>query len=559
MTHTNGNADAATEQTPLLQAPLVKEPPKKSDLWLVLTSLWIGVFLAALDGTVVATMLSTIGSDFKATNLVSWLGTSFFVSNSGFQALYGRFSDIFGRKAALLFAAIVFLIGTIGCAVAQDMPQIIVARAIAGIGGGGLTTMSSVITSDLVSLKDRGLYQGFGNIVYATASAAGGPLGGLFADTIGWRWGFGLQIPFCLLSIVGVMWKVNIPLPMEGNLKTRLGRIDWFGAASLVIGVSAFIIGMSLGGNELPWESPFVWGPLIGSVVMIVSFVLVEKYVASDPVMPLRVVITRTPAATAAANFCSSMAAFSVIYGIPQFFTIVLGTSASRAGLHLIPQVIPMAVGSVGSGWYMRKTGKYYWFTIACGALICVGPLLVATWPMAVKVNKMGEVIQGGEGQLWTHWVFSGPMGFGTGAMLTTTLVALIASVAPNDVATATGMSYLFRATGSVVGISVTSALLQNIVKRLMAETIPDLDLIDEIRKSPTAIIPHLPPLYKQAARQAYAQGFTVVFLTAAGFGLLCWISAAFIQEHPLPGTLDRTNETDNDRNPRPSDHEHVS
>jgi len=197
--------DDEDEETPVPSAVAQAEPPRRADLYVVLTGMWIGTFLAALDGTIVATVLSTIGSEFGKSNEIAWLGTSYLLTQTAFQPLYGRFSDIFGRKAATLFASGIFLVGSLACGFAQTFPQLIAARAFAGIGGGGLTTMSSIVTSDLVSLRERGTYQGLGNVVYAGGAAIGGPLGGWLGDGIGWRWAFLIQVPICAIHFAGCL------------------------------------------------------------------------------------------------------------------------------------------------------------------------------------------------------------------------------------------------------------------------------------------------------------------------------------------------------------------
>ena len=210
------------------------------------------------------------------------------------QFYSGRFSDIFGRKAATLFASGIFLIGSLACGFAQTFPQLIAARAFAGIGGGGLTTMSSIVTSDLVSLRERGTYQGLGNVVYAGGAAIGGPLGGWLGDGIGWRWAFLIQVPICAIHFAVVAWKVNIPSG-PGSMVEKIKRIDFLGALSLVSSVSLILVGLSLGGNQYPWDAPLVYGSLIGGFGLLVIFILVEKFVAREPLLPLRVLFNRTP------------------------------------------------------------------------------------------------------------------------------------------------------------------------------------------------------------------------------------------------------------------------
>lgn len=271
------------------------------------------------------TALGIIGSEFNVSNSISWLGTSYLLTQTSFQPcvslserilnqradvplerrLYGRLSDIFGRKSATLFASFIFGLGSLFCGLSRTYPQLIAARAFAGIGGGGLTTMSrcakpsycsvsrrtrgadkqsySIVTSDLVPLRKRGVYQGLGNVVYAGGAAIGGPLGGWLGDTVGWRWAFLIQVPICVLHFAIVTWKVDIPSG-PGDMLTKIKRIDYLGSVLLVAAVGLLLVGLSLGGNQLPWGAPLVYGTIIGGAVALVIFVLVEKYFAKEPV-----------------------------------------------------------------------------------------------------------------------------------------------------------------------------------------------------------------------------------------------------------------------------------
>ncbi|TKY87293.1 hypothetical protein EX895_003970 [Sporisorium graminicola] len=232
-----------------------EDPPLRADIWVIMGAMWIGSFLAALDGTIVATILSAVGSEFQVSKEVGWLGTSYLLTQTAFQPLYGRASDIFGRKPATLFASAIFLVGSLLCGLSQTFWQLCAARALAGIGGGGLTTMATLVTSDLVSLKQRGTWQGLGNLVYATGAALGGPLGGALADGgLGWRWAFLLQVPLCVVHFVVVSWKIDIPAG-PGSMIEKIKRIDALGSLSLVTSVTLILVGLSLGGNERECDS----------------------------------------------------------------------------------------------------------------------------------------------------------------------------------------------------------------------------------------------------------------------------------------------------------------
>jgi MFS family permease len=307
-----------------------------ADLYWILAGTWSGVFLSALDGTVVATLLTPIGGSFNKFNQSSYIGTSYLLSVCCFTPLYGRLSDIIGRKGALLTALTFFGSGTILCGLAPSMGTLIVARAIAGIGGGGIMTVSSITVTDLIPLKQRGLYQGMANIVYGLGAGLGGPLGGWISDSLGWsvtqafdcsrgyklklvirRAAFLLQIPILIFSFALVVIKVNIELPFDvqnQSLSDRLRRIDFFGSLTLVGTVGCLLLGFSLKSTEeLSWSNPLIWGLFVASGIFGVLFILVESRWAPYPVMPLRLISQRTPLAVSLSNLLGSISAFSMV------------------------------------------------------------------------------------------------------------------------------------------------------------------------------------------------------------------------------------------------------
>ncbi|KAL7006572.1 hypothetical protein EMMF5_003738 [Cystobasidiomycetes sp. EMM_F5] len=516
------------ETTPVPSGVVVKEEPAAADLYVILGGMWVGTFLAALDGTIVATVLSTIGSEFGRSNEIAWLGSSYLLTCTAFQPLYGRFSDIFGRKAATLFASVVFLVGSLACGMSRTFPQLIAARAVAGIGGGGLTTMSSIVTSDLVPLRARGTYQGLGNIVYAGGAAIGGPLGGWLGDGIGWRWAFLIQVPICAVHFLIVLWKVNIPSG-PGSMVEKIKRIDFLGALSMVSAVTLLLLGLSLGGNQYEWSHPIVYGSIIGGSVLLVIFVLIEKYVAREPLLPLRVLFNRTPLFVSLTNWFITMSQFGIIYQIPLYFSAVEQTTTSYAGLHLIPNAIFASTASLLSGIYMARSGVYKNLLIFSGLCGLLGPVLMIFWNYKTTSQAM-------------YWLTMIPGGIGYGAILTITLIALISAVDPKDMAAATGVSYLFRATGSVLGIGISTSILQQSLKENLAKFFTGKHAhktIDAIRRN-VDYIRELQGNERAAAIQSYANAMHVVFIAIAVAAAAAFICLLFIQQHHLPGSLDR-------------------
>lgn len=501
----------------------------RTDTIWILAGVWLPVLLGAFDGTVVATLLTPIGSQFEASNQASYIGTSYLLSVCCFTPLYGRLADILGRKGAMLLALSLFGSGTIFCGLAPSMGALITARTVAGMGGGGVMTVASITVSDLIPLKQRGLYQGIANLLYGLGAGLGGPVGGWANDKFGWRYAFYMQAPLLLFSFIVVATKVNIQLPSEvqnQRLSHRLRRIDILGSITLVGMVSCLLLGLSVKtAEELPWSHPLIYGLFIAGLVFLVLFILIEKYWAPYPVMPLRLMMQRTPLAVSISNFLTSMAAFSMLYNVPLYFSVVRLDSAAVSGLHLVPHSIAIPAGSFFAGWIMRKTGRLYTLTLMSSLLSILASILVTFWNANTSAFHL--------------WVDLIPQGFGMASFITSTLIAMMAGVYKEDMPVATGITYLFRTTGQVVGVSLSSTIFQAVLLQKLRERIQgpgSSEDIDAIRRN-TEIIPTLDPLLQRAAVASYADALWVVFVFQIAIGVLGFLACLPIQENPLPGT----------------------
>lgn len=264
-----------------------------------------------IDATIVATLAAPISATFDSFTLLSWLATAYLIANAGFQPLSGRLTDIYGRRAGLIFANVFFLVGTIICGLAKKEWVIILGRVVAGIGGGCLNTIATFVASDLVPLRRRGLLQGLGNICYGLGSGLGGVLGGLINDTWGWRWAFLVQVPFIVISGCVVFFTVNIPV--KETFKSRLKRVDFLGSISLVITLVLLLLGLNSGGNLVPWNHPLVSASLALAGISLCVFIYVEDRIASEPIIPVRLLLDRTVAAGCLTNWFGTMAYFAFL------------------------------------------------------------------------------------------------------------------------------------------------------------------------------------------------------------------------------------------------------
>ncbi|KAK5126758.1 hypothetical protein LTR85_009692 [Meristemomyces frigidus] len=503
-------------------------PEVKKHLKYILPALGIGVFLAAADQTIIVTSYGNIGSELKSLNRTSWIATAYFLTLTSFQPLYGKLSDIFGRKACLLFAYMIFGIGCLCCGLVQNMSQLIAARAFAGIGGGGMTTVVSILLSDVVPLRERGQWQGYLNIIYAAGSSSGAPFGGILADSLGWRWSFLIQAPLCLAAFAAVFFVLNLPKRDETDWKKKLGRIDFLGAAILISAVFTLLLALDRGSN-VSWQAGITIVSIAVSIPLFVLFIIVEMKVAQEPFAPGHIIFNRTTFACYFCYFFSIAGWLAALFYIPLYFQVVEGLSATGAGIRLIPSIVGSVCGSLAGGYYMRKTGKYYWLTVLAYFFLVVGMTIIFLCSGVLVNSTVGIILA------------MALSGFSSGIGSTCALIALIANCSREDQAVATACSYLFRSLGSVFGISMSATLANQALRKSLASELPSLGLSKEealeiaerVRQSLESLR-GLAPDVKAIVIESYAQSSTAA--QGCGIALVAGvaISAWFIKEKAL-------------------------
>ncbi|KAJ4293096.1 hypothetical protein N0V90_008378 [Kalmusia sp. IMI 367209] len=481
------------------------------------------VFLAAADQTLIVSTYGTIGTDLHALNSTSWIATGYFLTLTAFQPLYGKLSDVFGRKTCLLFAYVVFAIGSTFCGLARNIGELIVARAIAGIGGGGMTTCVSILFSDVVSLRDRGTWQGYINIIYASGSAAGAPIGGLLADSVGWRWAFMAQGPLCLVAIVAVAAVLHLPQTDNSHWVQKLLKIDFLGAMILIVAVSGVLVGLDRGSN-ISWSDPYTIAGLCMSPLFII-FILVEHFIASHPFAPFRIILNRSLFACYLCNFFAFGGWLAALFFIPLYWQVIADLHAAQAGLLLIPCIISGVSGSLFGGIYMKKTGKYYWITVIGYSNLVFGLAMILLFAGVIKENIPIMVVG------------TSITAFSNGIGVTTTLIGLIANAKHKDQAVATACSYLFRSLGSVFGISMcATAFNQTLRKSLEAALSGDKDakeIAERVRAS-LSYFRSLEPELKGLVRECYSKSTRAALSVSVGLVIGSAFFAWFIREKRL-------------------------
>lgn len=509
----------------------------KAQLNAVIAALFMAAFLAALDVTVVTTLLTLIASDLNEVKNISWIATAYLLSSAALQPLFGKLSDIFGRKPLLLVCCFFFGAGCVICSV-KSLKWLIIGRFITGCGGSGFTALGTITMSDLIPLRERGYYQGLANICFGLGTASGGLLGGIVADWLGWEWVFILQVPLTMVLGAALYFNLNLPagspgLGSQGHIKEKLKRIDFLGSFTLVTALMAVMLAASLGGRQIAYSSKTFIGLCVSAFVLLLVFIYVESYVSEEPIIPVELLAIRTVMASSFANWFYTMGVFAYLFYVPVFFTSVLGLTATQNGLRLVPNFFGVSIGSVGAGIYMRKTGRYYLLTVGAGLLSVSGALrIILLSPKSSALYQFTVLV---------------PPGMGYACMLTVTLLALIASVPSKYQARTTSIQYTFRSTGSTIGVSIASAIFQQGLKRTLASKvtslIPDANEAAHIIKRAlenSNYSKEAPKLVQAAIRESYAAGCKGAFYFSFATILMGYISSLFMREHKLHTSIDR-------------------
>ncbi|KAI1073795.1 major facilitator superfamily domain-containing protein [Whalleya microplaca] len=517
------NSDNDAEQGE--REPLIgSNPPKEEDWKAPRHFIWIemaimaNVFLYGFDGTITAATYAVISSEFDATNTASWLTTSYLITSTAFQPLYGRVSDIFGRRICFSISTFTFALGCLGCGVANDIILLNCMRALAGFGGGGLMTMATIVNSDMIPFRKRGMYQAMQNGIFGFGAICGASFGGSIADTIGWRWCFLLQVPVSIIALLlGHLVVKNQPNNIYGHssLKETWYNVDFSGALLLVLAICVQLVGLSLGGNELPWSSPWVITALVGSIVLFGLFLLVEAKTTAIPVIPLRMLKGRLPIAIQTANVCVGLSAYAYLFILPLFFQVVLLDSATTAGARLAIPSLATPIGGLIAGIVMSRWGKLI-------ALVRTGAVLMAVGNALVTSLRFVDAD-------WKYYVYIFPANLGQGIVYPGILFTSLATFEHADHAVSSSTVYLIRSLGTVWGVSITSAIVQTTLSVQLPSALGDVPdkwrVINAVRHSVEALR-ELPPDVQLKARIVYYNGLRYSFAASTAFAVIAICAA---------------------------------
>jgi EmrB/QacA subfamily drug resistance transporter len=462
----------------------------------IYAGLMVALLLAALDQTIVATALPRVVSELGGISQYSWVFTAYMLGSTVTVPLYGKLGDAHGRKPLFIVAITIFLAGSALCGLAQNMVELVIFRAIQGVGAGGLFPLTLAMVGMIVPPRDRGRYQGLIGSVFAASSIIGPLVGGFIVDNTSWRWIFFVNLP------VGVVALAVILVTMPKRASRQEHSIDWLGAGILAAGTSALLLGLVWGGREYPWGSAEVIGALVAAAVLLAVFALVERGVR-EPILPFALLRNQTVASSVACMGLVGAAMFGTISFVPLFVQGVIGTSATSSGVVLTPLMLGAVVTSAVSGQIVSRTGRYRPNTLIGPVVLGIGELLL--WRMDVYTTN---------GEAARNMLIAG---IGLGMMMQIFVLSIQNSVRRREMGSATALSQFSRSIGATLGVTLMGVIVN---QRLPTSA-----------KLEGATIHRLAP----AGREALANALHPAFLLAAALCAAVFVvSLLWVREVPL-------------------------
>ncbi len=474
----------------------------------IYAGLMVTLLLAALDQTIVATALPRIVSDLGGITQYSWVFTAYMLTSTVTVPLYGKLGDVYGRKNLFLFAIVVFLLGSALCGLATTMTQLVLFRAVQGVGAGGLFPLSLAVIGNIVPPRDRGRWQGLIGAVFAASSIAGPAIGGFIVDNTTWRWIFLVNLP------VGGLALVVISLTMPRRAPQTRHAIDWLGAGLLAAGVASGLMALVWGGKQYGWSSLHVIGALGLAAMLLAAFALVERR-AVEPILPFDILRNPIVAGSIACMSLIGMAMFGTISYVPLFVQGVIGTSATSSGVVLTPLMLGAVTTSLVTGQLVSRTGRYRWNAILGPVVLTAGMVLL--WRMSVTTTNAEAA---------RNMVIAG---IGIGSMMQVFVLSVQNAVPRAHIGSATALTQFARQMGATIGVTVMGAIINHGLPRGVGST-------EGIG------IHKLPP----SARVGLAAAIHPAFLVAACVSAaVCLIAVCWVKEQPLRRSLDEVSAAD--------------
>ncbi|MEV0245122.1 MDR family MFS transporter [Nocardia sp. NPDC050712] len=488
-----------------------------------MTGLLAALFTALLSTTIVATALPTIIGDLEGSQTAyAWVITTALLANAASTPIWGKFADLFNKKLLVQTAIIIFVVGSVIAGFAHNVPVLLVARAIQGVGMGGLTALTVAIIGSIVAPRERGRYSGYMGAVMAVSMSGGPILGGVIVDSpLGWRWTFFVCVPLAVIALFLLQRTLRLPTEAKQGVS-----IDWLGATLLTGGVSVLLIWVSFAGKAgyYDWfsrESALYVG---AGVLLLLATLWVESR-AKSPIIPLRIVTERTTGLAIIASIAVGVGMFGATTFLGQYFQTARGYSPTTAGILTIPMVAGMLIGSVGSGQLITRFGKWKGFVVTGGALLVVGFGLLSTIDHATN--------------LWLVGLFITIVGLGVGLMMQNLVLAVQNTVSVHNIGSASSSVAFFRTFGGAIGVSVLGSVLATRVSDLSTAGFAKVGAHPSASGGSNLNITALPEPIATIIRAAYGDATGRIFLIAAGAAVVALLATTLLPNRPLRRTID--------------------
>ncbi|MEV0644220.1 MDR family MFS transporter [Phytomonospora sp. NPDC050363] len=479
----------------------------------IFVTIILGMLMAALDQTIVATALPTIVADLGDPGQMAWLVTAYLLAETISTAVVGKFGDMFGRKVVFQISAVVFIAGSALSGLAWDMTILIIGRAIQGVGAGGLMVTAMALIADVIPLRERGKYQGAMGAVFGVTTVIGPTVGGLFTDHLSWHWCFYINVPIAVIMIA--MAAKTIPVVKSAEKPV----IDYLGLLLVAGGSSSLILGLEWGGDEYEWGSPVIFGLFATAVVLLTAFVFVERR-AVAPILPMHLFHNPVFTVSSILSFIVGFAMLGAMTYLPTYLQYVDGVTATASGIRTLPMVIGLLVTSILSGIIVSRTGRYKIFPIVGTAVMALGLYLMST--------------MGADATVWQQSLYMLVLGLGIGLAMQVLTIAVQNTVPYHEMGAATSGVTFFRTLGSAFGTAIFGTLFTNKLNPRLAEAYAQSPGIDPATVASPAALHALPDEQITLIVDAYADAIDYVFFWVVPVAVVGFIVAWFLKEVPL-------------------------